>query len=99
VQHGIAVTVVLFDNGMFGNVRLLQETNFGGRTIACDLVNPDFMKLADSFGVEALQASTAADLERALRHALSLSRPALVHVPCGPMPSPWGMIHMPRVRG
>ena len=59
VQHGIAVIVVVFDNGLFGNVRLLQETLYGNRTIASDLVNPDFVKLAESFGVAALARDDA----------------------------------------
>jgi acetolactate synthase-1/2/3 large subunit len=99
VQHGIAVIVVVFDNALFGNVRLLQETVYGNRTIASDLVNPDFVALAEAFGVAALRASTPPELERAITDALSMNRPALIHVPCGPMPSPWGMILMPKVRG
>ena len=99
VQHGIAVVVVVFDNALFGNVRLLQETLYGNRTIASDLVNPDFVKLAEAFGVAALRATDPPGLERAIREALSMNRPALIHVPCGPMPSPWDLIFMPRVRG
>ena len=50
-------------------------------------------------GVAAIRASTPPELEQAIRVALSLNGPTLIHVPCGPMPSPWDMIHMPRVRG
>ena len=53
VQHNIAVVVVLFDNGMYGNVKRIQQEQYGGRTIASDLVNPDFVKLAESFGLRA----------------------------------------------
>jgi thiamine pyrophosphate-dependent acetolactate synthase large subunit-like protein len=98
VQHNIAVIVVVFDNRSFGNVRLIQEINFGGRIIAADLVNPDFVKLAESFGAAAMRADTPEQLGTAITRALPLNRPVLIHVPCGPMPSPWGMIHMPRVR-
>jgi acetolactate synthase-1/2/3 large subunit len=98
VQHNIAVVVVVFDNQAFGNVKLLQEINFGGRIIAADLVNPDFVKLAESFGAAAMRADTPEQLGMAITRALPLDRPVLIHVPCGPMPSPWGMIHMPRVR-
>ncbi len=99
MQHKLAVVVVVFDNGAFGNVRLLQRENFGNRLIASDLRNPDFVKLAESFGMAAFRAKTAAELEGALTKALKLDAPALVHVPCGDMPSPWDMIRMPRVRG
>jgi acetolactate synthase-1/2/3 large subunit len=99
VQHNLAVVLVVFDNGLFGNVRLIQREHYGDRAIASDLVNPDFMRLAESFGVAAFRARTAPELERAIRDAFALEGPALVHVPCGEMPSPWDMILMPRVRG
>jgi len=99
VQHRLAVIIVVFDNGMYGNVRRNQEERYGNRVIASDLVNPDFAKLAESFGVAAFRATDAAQLELALGDALALNAPALVHVPCGVMPSPWDMIMMPRIRG
>jgi acetolactate synthase I/II/III large subunit len=98
-QHNLAVVVVVFDNGQFGNVKLLQKENFGGRHIAADLVNPDFGAVAEAFGVEAYRAADADGLERSLNAAFATNRPALVHVRCGEMPSPWDMILMPRVRG
>ncbi len=98
-QHGIGVVFVVFDNSAFGNVRLLQTERFGGRTIASDLKNPDFVTLAESFGIAAYRATTPAELERAASHAIAADKPALIHVPVGEMPSPWDMIHMPRQRG
>jgi acetolactate synthase-1/2/3 large subunit len=98
-QHNLGVVVVVFDNGQFGNVKLLQKENFGGRHIAADLVNPDFAAVAESFGIAAYRVADAEGLERALGSAFPAGRPALVHVKCGEMPSPWDMILMPRVRG
>ena len=99
VHHKLAVVVVVFDNGMYGNVKLIQEQRFGNRIIAADLSNPDFVRLAEAFGIAAFRAETAAELEQAAKSAFALNAPALVHVPCGPMPSPWPMLLMPRVRG
>jgi acetolactate synthase-1/2/3 large subunit len=99
VQHKLAVVVVVFDDGAYGNVKRNQRERFGNRLIACDLQNPDFAKLAESFGVAAFRAKSAAELKAALEKAFALDAPALVHVPCGEMPSPWDMILMPRVRG
>jgi len=99
VHHKLAVVVVVFDNSMYGNVKLIQEQRFGKRIIAADLSNPDFVKLAEAFGIAAFRAETAAELEQTVKSAFDLNVPALVHVPCGPMPSPWPMLLMPRVRG
>jgi acetolactate synthase-1/2/3 large subunit len=98
-QHRLAAVVVVFDDGAYGNVKRIQQERFGNRLVACELQNPDFGKLAESFGVAAFRAKTAAELEAALKEALALDAPALVHVPCSVMPSPWDMILMPRVRG
>ena len=99
MHHKLPVVVVVFDDGAFGNVRRIQEQQYGNRLIACDLTNPDFVKYAESFGMAAFRATTPDALETALRQAFALNAPALVHVPVGPMPSPWDMILLPRVRG
>jgi acetolactate synthase-1/2/3 large subunit len=98
-RHNIAVVVVVFDNGGFGNVKRIQQERYGNRLIASDLQNPDFVKLADSFGIASFKATDAAELEQALHKAFALDAPVLVWVPHGDVPSPWDMIMMPRVRG
>jgi acetolactate synthase-1/2/3 large subunit len=99
MRHGLPVVVVVVDDGAFGNVRRIQEQAYGNRLIACDLHNPDFCRLAESFGMRAWRAATPEALEAALREAFAARRPGLVHVPAGAMPSPWDMILLPRVRG
>lgn len=99
VRHNIAVVVVVFDNAAFGNVKRIQQERYGNRLIASDLQNPDFVRLADSFGVASFKATDAAQLEEALHKAFALNAPALVHVPHGDVPSPWDLIMMPKVRG
>ncbi len=98
ILHNLPVVAVVFDNGAFGNVKLLQKERFDSHFIGCDLHNPDFCKLAESFGAAAFRAKTADELEVALQKAFALRKPALVHVPCGEMPSPWDMLHMGRAR-
>ena len=72
---------------------------FGARYISSDLKNPDFVDFAKSFGVAPYRAETPAALQSALETAIANDVPALIHVPCGEMPSPWDMILMPRIRG
>jgi acetolactate synthase-1/2/3 large subunit len=99
VHHKLAVVVLVFDDGAFGNVRRIQAEQFGNRLIACDLTNPDFVRLAESHGIAGFRARTPDELRAALEQALALNAPALVHVPVGEMPSPWHLIALPRVRG
>ena len=58
MRHRLPVVVVVFDDGAFGNVRRIQEQQYGNRLIACDLTNPDFVKFAESFGMAAFRATT-----------------------------------------
>jgi acetolactate synthase I/II/III large subunit len=100
VRHRIPLTVVVFNDGAFGNVRRIQEEAFGNRLIANDLANPDFVRYAQSFGAEAERARNPQELRAALKRAFKRrDLPTLIEVPVGPMPSPWEFIHMPPVRG
>ncbi len=99
VRHRIPLVAIVFADGAFGNVRRIQEEQFGNRLIACDLANPDFVKFAESFGVMGVRVHSPEELRGALRHAIARREPALIEIPVGPFPSPWEFIHMPKVRG
>jgi acetolactate synthase-1/2/3 large subunit len=91
-QHGLNVVSVVFNDGAFGNVKRTQEQTFSGRLIASDLVNPDFVALARSFGIDGERVTTPAELEAALRSALAARAPALIEVAVGPMSNVWPVI-------
>ena len=100
VRHRIPLTTIVFNDGAFGNVRRIQEQNFGNRLIASDLANPDFVRFAESFGAHAERARGPDELRAALRRALARrDDPSLIEVPVGPFPTPWPFIQMPPVRG
>lgn len=91
-QHGLNVVSVVFNDNAFGNVKRTQEQTFGGRLIASDLVNPDFVALAHAFGIAAERVETPAQLEGAVRSALAGHAPALIEVAVGPMSNVWPVI-------
>ena len=99
MRHRIPLVAVVFADGAFGNVRRIQQEQFGNRVIASDLANPDFVKYAESFGAAGRRARSPAELGAALKAAFAAREPTLIEVPVGPLPSPWEFIHMPRVRG
>jgi acetolactate synthase-1/2/3 large subunit len=92
VQHRIGVVAVVFNDNAYGNVRRIQQVDFGGRTIASDLVNPDYCKLAEAFGMAGRRVETPDQLRVALREALAANEPALIEVPVGEMPNPWRVL-------
>jgi acetolactate synthase-1/2/3 large subunit len=100
MRHRIPLVALVFVDGAFGNVRRIQEEQYGNRLIASDLANPDFVRYAESFGAAAERAHNPEELRAALRRGFARRDiPTLIEVPVGPMPSPWEFIHMPRVRG
>ncbi|WP_369792939.1 thiamine pyrophosphate-binding protein [Thalassospira sp. HJ] len=50
-QFGARVIVILCNNGMYGTIRMHQEKNYPGRVSGTDIVNPDFVKLAEAYGL------------------------------------------------
>ncbi|WP_198598385.1 thiamine pyrophosphate-dependent enzyme [Mangrovicella endophytica] len=91
-RHGIAVIAVVFVDGAYGNVRRMQEEIHGGKIIASDLCNPDFVRLAESFGVEARRATGPGEFKVAIDWALQRRGPTLIEVPVGRMPDPWDLL-------
>ncbi len=91
-RYQIPLITVVFADGAFGNVRRIQREVFG-REFGTELENPDFLKLAQAFGVDAVRAQTPEALESVLRGATATPRPLLIEVPVGEMPSPWHLIH------
>jgi acetolactate synthase-1/2/3 large subunit len=91
-QHRLGVVFVVFNDNAFGNVRRSQIEDYGNRVIASDLRNPDFMKLADSFGITGMRAASPEALRPALRQAIAANEPALIECPVGPMPNPFRVL-------
>ncbi|HEU4976041.1 MAG TPA: acetolactate synthase large subunit [Baekduia sp.] len=73
------VTVV-WENRQFGSIVWKQDTKFGEH-FGVDFTNPDFVKLADAFGMPGWRCEAAEDFGRHLRHALTLDVPSLIVVP------------------
>ena len=89
VRHGIAAVVVVFTDDAFGNVKRIQQEQFGGRTIASDLLNPDYLALAAAFGLSGRKAETPEKLRTAIEESVRANEPTLIAVPLGPVPNPW----------
>ncbi len=68
-QEGIDINVAIINNGYLGMVRQWQEFFYERRYAATPLVNPDFVKLAEAFGLKARQITSRADVVPAVREA------------------------------
>jgi acetolactate synthase I/II/III large subunit len=97
--HGIDVIAIVFADGAYGNVRRMQKQDYGNKLIATELLNPNFPKMADSYGIAGVRVTDPEGLRRELAAALKRRGPSLIEVAVGEMPDPWPTLIMPRVRG
>ena len=100
VQERIGLVTLLFNNASYGNVLRDQRTNFANRINGALLDNPNFMVLAEAFGVRAQRVTSPADLRPVLQAALGSKGkvPVLIEVAIAPgsEASPWEFIHPKR---
>lgn len=97
-RHNVPLVAVVFSDGAYGNVKRIQQQNYNNRTIATDLKNPDFVKMAESFGVEGMRAKSPAELKTTIEKAFTRKAPVLIDAPVGEMPDPWKHVMLGRVR-
>jgi acetolactate synthase I/II/III large subunit len=84
VQERAPIVVLLVNNGMYGTIRMHQERQFPGRVVGTDLVNPDFVALAEAYGAHAELVELTRDFAGAFERALTAGRPAVVELRVDP---------------
>jgi acetolactate synthase-1/2/3 large subunit len=84
VQYKAGVVIIVFNNSMFGTIRMHQERDYPGRVSGTTLHNPDFAALAQAYGAHGDVVNTTAEfapaLARALEHTRASSLPALIEL-------------------
>ncbi len=84
VAHGAGFVVLLVNNGIYGTIRMHQERRFPGRVVGSDLVNPDFVAFARSFGAWARRVERTQDFASAFTEALAAGVPAVIELALDP---------------
>ena len=79
VQYDLPIVVLIFDNGMYGTIRMHQERDYPGRVSATTLKNPDFAAYAQAFGGYGERVERNEDFAAAFERALASNRPAIIH--------------------
>ncbi len=80
MQYGVAVIVVVVDNGMYGTIRMHQEREHPGRVCGTALKNPDFAAMARAYGAFGARVETTEAFGAAFDGALASGGPALLHL-------------------
>ena len=87
VHYGINTVTVVFNDNAYGNVLREQVRRFNDHPYGAELHNPDFVKMAESFGARGLRVHDADALETAIRESIAVEAPTLIEVPVGMMES------------
>jgi acetolactate synthase I/II/III large subunit len=83
-QYGARVIVLIANNGMYGTIRMHQDRRFPGRVSGTDLVGPDFVALAKSFGAHAERVETTDAFASAFERACAAGRTAVLELTTDP---------------
>ncbi|MCB1332651.1 MAG: thiamine pyrophosphate-binding protein [Roseivivax sp.] len=83
-QYGATPIVLLFNNGIYGTIRMHQEREHPERLSGTTLVNPDFCKMAEGMGAYAERVTRTADFADAFARARAAGRPAVLELVTDP---------------
>ena len=92
-RYDIPVKIVLLDNAMLGLVRQWQELFFAGNYSEVDLSdNPDFVEVANAFGIEAFSVERREEVDGAIDRLINGRGPILAHVRIDPEENVWPLV-------
>jgi acetolactate synthase-1/2/3 large subunit len=83
-HHGVAPIVLVFNNQMYGTIRMYQERSYPGRVSGTALTNPDFAKLIEAYGGHGETVTATDQFGPAFRRAVESGRPAIIELVMDP---------------
>ncbi|MBS0643285.1 MAG: thiamine pyrophosphate-binding protein [Proteobacteria bacterium] len=83
-HHGVAPVVLVFNNQMYGTIRMHQERAYPWRVSGTSLTNPDFARLIEAYGGHGEVVSETAAFTPAFRRAVESGKPALIELRMNP---------------
>lgn len=81
VQERLPIPIVIFNDSTYSAVKNAQQQSREERYIGVDLENPDYVKLADAYGIPGVRANSPEELETAIIEAATGDRPTIIDVP------------------
>ena len=80
VQYDVPVKLFIANNNSYGSIRAHQEGSFPGREMGTELINPDFVRMAESFGAIGLRIENDSEVGPVVAEAMAATKPVLVEV-------------------
>ncbi len=92
VDERLPVKMAIFNNGYLGMVRQWQELFYDRNFVSVAVTQPDFVKLADAYGIRALRVNTKAEVHDAIRTAREYDGPFLIDFQIDQEENVWPMV-------
>jgi len=83
-HHGVAPIILVFNNSMYGTIRMYQERAFPGRVSGSSLTNPDFVRFIEAFGGHGELVTATEAFAPAFERAVASGRPAVIELRADP---------------
>jgi acetolactate synthase-1/2/3 large subunit len=83
-QYRLPIIVLIFNNGMYGTIRMHQEREYPKRVVGTALENPDFVRLAEAYGAIGARVERTADFAPLFEAALGADRPTIIEIMIDP---------------
>ncbi len=80
IHEGAHPILLVFNNGIYGTIRMHQEKHYPGRISATNLTNPDFAALARSYGADGYTVSKTADFAGVFKKALASRKATVIEI-------------------
>jgi acetolactate synthase-1/2/3 large subunit len=80
VERNLPIRFIVSNNGSLGTIRLYQEKTYPDRTLATNMTNPDFAKIAEAYGARGFKIESNDDIESVIKEAFAVDGPSLIEV-------------------
>ncbi len=84
MQYQANIIVIVVNNGIYATIRMHQEREYPERVIGTDMVNPDFVRLAEAHGAHGERVISTDEFEPAFERCLAAAKPALIEIRLNP---------------
>lgn len=81
VQYQLNIPILVPNNDAYGMIKVQQRDQFDEQFMAVDLVNPDFVKLAEAFGAYGVKVNTPQEMSESIRQAFQADKPTVIEIP------------------
>ena len=79
-QYNLFPIILILNNSSYGTIRMHQEVSYPGRVASTDIINPDFTKIAEAYGIEGFKIKETKEFKPVFEKVFSSNKGALIEL-------------------